>query len=60
MSLKDLIHSKKQENQSCKAKQERKSQGLSSEQRQAFALEMSWGYGMLPPCGFPEGIWHLY
>ena len=60
MSFKDLIHSKKQEKHSYQADREPKSQGLSTEQLHELAMEMSCGYGMLPPCGFPDGIWHLY
>ena len=59
MSFKDLIHRKKQEKHSCQTQEEGKIQGLSSEQLYEFAMEMSWSYGMLPPCGFSEGIWHL-
>ena len=60
MWLKDLVHSKKQENHSNHTQEEYKIQGLSSEQMHELTMEMSWGYGILPPCGFPEGIWHLY
>ena len=38
-----------------------KSQTMTPEEmRHHIAMEMSWGYGMLPPGGFPDGIWHLY
>ena len=36
-------------------------QGMTPEEmRHHIAMEMSWSYGMLPPGGFPDGIWHLY
>ena len=60
MSFKELIHSKKQDKHGEQSQDARKNPGLSSEELHELALEMSWGYGMLPPCGFPEGIWHLY
>ena len=60
MSFKDLIHRKKQKNYNELPREESKNQGLSAEQLHELTMEMSWGYGMLPPCGFSEEIWHLY
>ena len=60
MSFKDLIYHKKQENHGHPSQEEGKTQGLTAEQLHELTMEMSWGCGMIPPCGFPEGIWHLY
>ena len=60
MSFKDLIPGQKQENHRKQSPEESRSQGLSAEELHELAMEMSWGYGMLPPCGFSEEIWHLY
>ena len=60
MSFKDLIHGNQKKAQRQKSQEDHTSAGLTPEQLQELAMEMSWGYGMLPPCGFPEGIWHLY
>lgn len=49
------------EKQSEKMLAENRSQTVTPEEmRHHIAMEMSWGYGMLPPGGFPDGIWHLY
>ena len=60
MSFKDLIYSKKQEKQNHSSREEHSPQELSTEQLHEHVMEMSCDYGMLPTCGFPEGIWHLY
>ena len=53
--------SPRQEKQSQKTNGETISQVMTPEEmRHHIAMEMNWGYGMLPPGGFPDGIWHLY
>ena len=60
MSIKNLLHSSKQEDLPRDSQEESRPRSLSEEELRTLSMEMNWGYGMLPPAGFLDGIWHFY
>ena len=60
MSLKELLSGKKQEHKNQDVPEDHVLTETRNQELCDFALEMRMGCGMIPPCGFPEGIWHLY